>query len=105
MKQKEIKKPENYTKESVGNIKKMFVKNILQLTFVVCLIVWIVSSVFVTIGDIFNEFNNKWSSISFILLISIAGYLSTAHYIIRKRLGIKKPKSACNKCGKTTVKK
>ena len=101
MKQEKIKKPENYTEGGLNQIKKTLLGATLQIMFIISSIIWIVSSIFVSASDVISgEFNNKWVSFSFIGGISIASYLSLTKYVKGKKLGIKKTKKTCSKCGK-----
>lgn len=103
MKQEEIKKPENYTEGGNDKIVKMFLGSIVQIGFIIFLLVWVISSLYISIIDVFtNKFEYSVLAYSFIGGIITSGYLTVMMYIKRKKLGIKKPKiiKKCTSCGK-----
>jgi uncharacterized membrane protein len=102
------KKPENYEPGGLKKIKKPLSDNIVGVVFMLSLIVWLITSLFVTISDIINgQFDHKVLSFSFIGGILTAGFLIISKQIRNKKLGIKTPKkkkSSCQKCGKNKTK-
>ncbi len=102
--QEEIKKPEKF---GLKRVKKSLLTNIIGLVFMISIIIWLITSITISIGDVFSGgFNHKVLSFSFIGSILTVGYLTTSKYFKDKKLGIKKPKKApCKSCGKNKTKK
>lgn len=108
MKQEEIKKPKNYEEGGLTKMTKTLSENAIGVVFLISLLIWVISSLFVSIIDVFSgTFDHKVLSISFIVGIVTAGYMSVMKSIKDKKSGVPKPKktSSCKKCGKNTTKK
>ncbi len=98
-----MKKPENYTPNGREALNNSVKSNFLQISFIIILLVWVVSAVWVSVADIFNKFQHPVLTISFISSTIVGTYLKFSHVIKSKKLfsGIKR---GCTKCGKNKSK-
>jgi hypothetical protein len=105
-KEEEIVKPGKYGLEKV---KKTLFDNIVGAIFMASLVMWMITMVFTTLGDIVSgEFEHKVLSSSFIGGVLTMSVLTITKWVRHKRLGIKKPKkkkASCKKCGENKTKK
>lgn len=97
----EIKKPENYQPGGQEALTEGFKSNILQILFILLIGVWLISAVFISIGDIFNGFQHSVLTTTFISSIVVGSYLKIRQVMRTKKLfpGITKSEG-CSKCGK-----
>jgi hypothetical protein len=100
----EFQKPDNYESGGADKMAEFMASNVIQLLFVLLLLVWVISSAWISIYDVFSgNFEYKTLSISFFSGISLAIYLQVKKTLKeRKYKGPKseKKKKGCSSCGK-----
>jgi hypothetical protein len=102
----EVKIPENYQEGGQSKLNKYMLENIPQLIFLLGLIVWTVTSIWVTVSDMISgEFEHKTLTASFIVGILSGGYLKTRQYLTKRKNNPIKKEENCKKCGKNKTKK
>ena len=100
MEQEELKKPENYTEGGGKNIRKFLVENYLQTIFTITLLIWFITSLWVSVLDVFSgNFEHKVLSYSFIIGSVTAVILQTKR-MMKSRSPKPKKTKGCTKCGK-----
>tara|TARA_R110000868_G_scaffold264466_4_gene523073 strand:- start:101 stop:418 length:318 start_codon:yes stop_codon:yes gene_type:complete len=100
------KTPENYEaggRKALNNATK---NNFLEILFILTMIVWLGTSLIISVRDIFEGFQHLWLTTSFIVGTTIGVYLKTKDYIkTKKKFFSFNRKKGCNKCGKNKSKK
>ena len=88
-----------------GQMKKFITDNLLQVTFVIGLVVWVITSAINSLINLFTlNFDSKLLSLSFIVCIVTGSYLSIQRYLKNRKTKPKKDKT-CDKCGKNRKQK
>jgi hypothetical protein len=96
-----MEKPKNYEPGGREMLNKKFKNNVPQLTFIIGLIIWVISAVVLTITDIFKGIEHPFLTIPFISSILIGTYLK-----IRQTNTFPSIRGSqnCTKCGKNKSK-
>lgn len=102
MKQEKINKPENYESGGRKALNNATKNNFLEILFILAMIVWLGTSLIISVRDIFDGFQHMWLTTSFMVGTGIGLYLKTKTYLKTKKLfsGFKNRKKGCTKCGK-----
>jgi hypothetical protein len=100
-----MEKPKNYQPGGQEALNEKFKNNIPQVIFILSMIVWFISSLWITLVDVFNGFQHTVLTSSFILCSIIGIYLKVRQSMKLKKLlpGFKKAEG-CAKCGKNKSK-
>jgi hypothetical protein len=100
-----MEKPKNYQEGGQKSLNKATRDNIVPILLLLTIGTWVISSIWVTVEDIFNGYEHTVLSTSFIISIITIMTGITLGYVRKNGVKIlsiktKKPKEPCKKCGK-----
>lgn len=101
-----MEKPKNYQPGGQEALNEFGKSNFLQMIFIILLLVWAVSAIWVSIKDIFNGFQHPVLTTTFISGSLIGIYLRVRQSIKLNKIfpNVKMEKKGCTKCGKNKSK-